>query len=578
MSAPSPVTLATSAVDFTIETNGNALDSAVQVISIDVWQGVNRLPRARIVISDGSAAEEDFPISDSDSLVPGTEISIALGYDGQEASVFSGIINRMGLEAPVNGPPRLVVEATDKAMAMTLMRGNAVYQNMTDGDLCEKLIRNAGLSADVSSTSFTHESIVQYYATPWDLMIMRAQLNAMVTIVADGKVTIAAPDTSGSPVLTLTFGDSMLEFKAEMDAATQVEASAIQSYAWSPADQERIQSSSAQADIQTPGNISSDTLAKVFGVSNHVQQSAGNLEQDELTQWSSAELMKSQLSKIRGSVTFQGSALAKIGKMVTLAGLGDRFNGNAWISGVHHRLAEGLWRTSAEIGLSPNWFTDITPNITAPGASGQLPSANNLQTGTVSKIDSDPDGEFRILVKLPLLQDNEGEGVWARLGTFYASNGFGNFFYPEIGDEVVVGFLSGDPRYPIVLGSLYSKANVAPFTPEAANNTKSIMSREKMHIDFLEDDKAVQIITPGGQSVVINDTEKSIVLTDINGNSISLGTSGISIKSASDISMTATGSISIDADSALSASGSASAELKSSGIVQIKGATVALNP
>tara|TARA_R110001599_G_scaffold253766_1_gene454083 strand:+ start:6801 stop:8537 length:1737 start_codon:yes stop_codon:yes gene_type:complete len=578
MTAPSPVTLATSVVDFTITSNGSALDSTIQVIAIDVWQGVNRLPKARIVVSDGSAGQEDFPISDSQSLIPGAEISIALGYDGQETSVFTGIINRQGLEAPVNGPPRLVVEATDKAMVMTLMRANGVYQNITDSALCEKLIRDAGLSAKVSSTSITHESIVQYYATPWDLMITRAQINGMVTIVADGKVTITPPDTSASSVLTLTFGDSILEFKTEMDAASQLQASAIQSYSWNPADQERAQSSSAQSDIRTPGNISSDTLSKVFGVSKYVQQSAGDLEPSELTQWSSAELIKSQLAKIRGSVTFQGSALAELGKMVTLAGMGDRFNGDAWISGVHHRLAEGLWRTSVEIGLSPNWFTDVTPNIAAPGASGQLPPANNLQTGTVSKIDADPAGEFRILVKLPLLQDNEEEGVWARLGTFYASNGFGSFFYPEVGDEVIVGFLSGDPRYPIVLGSLYSKANAPALTPEEQNNTKSIMSRAKMHIDFLEEDQAVQIVTPGGQSVVINDKEKSIVLTDINSNSVTLGTGGIVIKSASDISMTANGSITISADSALSASGSASAELKSSGIATVKGATVALNP
>jgi len=578
MTAPSPVTLATSVVDFTIMSNGTPLDSAVQVISVDVWQGVNRLPKARIVISDGSAGQEDFPISDSQSLIPGTEISIALGYDGEVDSIFTGIINRQGLEAPVNGPPRLVVEATDKAMVMTLTRGNAVYQNITDSALCEKLIRDAGLTPKVSSTSITQESIVQYYATPWDLMITRAQINAMITIVADGKVTIAPPDTSSSPVLTLTFGDSILEFKAEMDAATQFEASSIQSYSWNPADQERAQSSTAQADIQTPGNISSDTLSKVFGVTKYVQQTAGDLEQNELTQWSSAELMKSQLSKIRGSVTFQGSALAELGKMVTLAGMGDRFNGDAWVSGVHHRLAEGLWRTSVEIGLSPNWFTDVAPNIAAPGASGQLPPANNLQTGTVSKIFADPEGEYRILVKLPLLQDNEEEGVWARLGTFYAANGIGSFFYPEVGDEVIVGFLSGDPRYPIVLGSLYSKVNVPPFAPEEDNNTKSIMSRAKIHIDFLEDDQAVQIVTPGGQSVVINDKEKSIVLTDINSNSVTLGTSGIVIKSASDISMTATGSITISADRALSATGSTSAELQSSGVATVKGATVALNP
>lgn len=576
MTAPSPVDLAIGIVDFTVTSNGTALAPSTQIVSIDIWSGVNRVPKARIVISDGSAGAEDFPISDSSTLIPGATIAIALGYGGDTTEVFSGIVYRQGLEATTNGPPRLIVEATHQAMGMTLARANAIYQNITDSALCQQLIAAAGLSAKVAATSTTHENIVQYYATAWDLLILRAQASGMVVIADSDSITVAPPDTSQAPALTLTFGASILDFRADMDASTQYSADAIQSFAWDPATQAVIQSSTAQADISTPGNISSATLAKVFGISAYAQQSAGSMAADELTQWSSAELMKAQLAKIRGSVRFQGSALVVPGAMVTLAGLGSRFNGDAWVSDVHHRLVEGLWRTTLELGLSPNWFAAVAPHVAAPGAAGQLPPVHNLQSGTVQQIDSDPDGEFRVMVLLPLLQSTTG--IWARLGGFYASNSFGAFFYPEIGDEVVVGFMGGDPRYPIILGSLYSKKNVPPFTPTAENNTKSIMSRSLMHIDFLEDSQAVQIVTPGNQTIVVNDTDKSIVLTDMNGNSISLGSGGITLKSASDINITATGSITLSADNALTATGTSSAQLKSTGIVQVKGATVALNP
>jgi Rhs element Vgr protein len=576
MTAPSPVDLATGAVGFTVTSNGTALPASLQIVSIDIWTGVNRLPKARIIISDGAAGDEDFEISDTDQLVPGVVVTIALGYSGAETQVFAGIIYRQGLEATINGPPRLVVEVTDKAMVMTLARANAVYQNITDSALCQKLISAAGLSAKVTSTSTSHESIVQYYASAWDLMILRAQANGMVTTVDDGTVTIAPPDTGTAPVLTLTFGDSILDFRGDMDASTQYAASAITSYAWDPATQAVVNSTGAQADISTPGNISSAALAKVFGVSAYIQQSAGAVAAAELTDWASAELVQSQLSKIRGSVRFQGSALAVPTAMVTLAGLGARFNGNAWVAGVHHRLAEGLWRTTLELGLSPNSFAAIAPQVAAPGAAGLLPPIHNLQVGTVSQIDQDPDGEFRVAVMLPLLRATDP--VWARLGAFTASNGFGAFFYPEIGDEVIIAFLGGDPRYPVVLGSLYSKTRPPPFVPAAENNTKSIVTRSLLHLDFLEDTKTVQIVTPGKQSIIVNDTEKSIVLADMNGNSISLDPSGIAMKSASDISITATGSITITADNGLTATGTASAQLKSTGVVQVKGATVALNP
>lgn len=579
MTAPSPVTLATSIASWTITCNGSALDSSIQVISIDVWTGVNRIPKARLVVSDGSAADQDFPISEGSSLIPGVTLTIALGYGGSETTVFTGVIHRQGLEVSINGPSRLVVEAADKAMAMTLARQNAVFQNVTDSQVCQTLITAAGLTAAVTATSVTHETIVQYYATSWDTMVLRAQASGMVVTAAAGTVTVAPPDTGKAPVLTLTYGESILDFRAAMDASSQYAASAIQSVAWDPGTQALAKSGQAQSSVTTPGNISSAQLAAVFNVKTYLQQSAGDLSSGELTQWSSAELVRTQMAKIRGEVRFQGNALPVPGCMVTLAGLGQRFNGNGYVAGVHHRLSEGLWRTGLELGLSPDWFAATAPQLTAPGASGQLPPANNLQSGTVQQIIQDPDGEYRVLVVLPLLQAAQGVGVWARFGSFYASNGVGAAFFPEIGDEVVVAFLSGDPRYPVILGSLYSKKNPPPIQPANPNNVKTIKSKSGMHIDFVEDAKEITLVTPGNQSVTINDQAKSITLTDMNGNSVTLNSGGITLNSAAEIKLTAKTGITLSAGTSLSLTGKTGATLSAtSGMVQVKGTTVALNP
>ena len=49
MTAPSPLQLATSNAGWTVTANGQALPATIQVIAIDVWLGVNKLPKARIV-------------------------------------------------------------------------------------------------------------------------------------------------------------------------------------------------------------------------------------------------------------------------------------------------------------------------------------------------------------------------------------------------------------------------------------------------------------------------------------------------------------------------------------------------
>jgi len=409
MTPPSPILSAGAMVSVSITSNGQPLDGAWQVMSVDVRAGVNMLPKARIVIADGNPSEAAFPISESAALIPGAIITIALGYDGQDTQVFSGPIYRQGLEISAKGPSSLVIEATDKAMVMTLARNNAVFEAMADSDMIKQLITRSGLTAVVKTTAVIQPAIVQYYASDWDMMLLRAAVNGMVVIASGGTVTVAPPDTASASVLSLTYGDSILDFRAAMDASTQYAASAIQSFAWDPA----TASGSASASVTTPGNLSSETLAQVFGISHYPQQTAGTLEKADLTGWSSAELARSRLAKIRGEVRFQGSALVTPGCMITLAGLGDRFNGDAYVSGVHHQLVEGAWNTTAEFGLSPQCFAATAPEVSAPAASGQLPAAANLQTGIVQKIDGDPDGEFRVQVTLPLLQAGT-QGVWAR--------------------------------------------------------------------------------------------------------------------------------------------------------------------
>lgn len=57
-------------------------------------------------------------------------------------------------------------------------------------------------------------------------------------------------------------------------------------------------------------------------------------------------------STITGEVRFQGSAMVVPGQYVSLAGLGQRFNGDHFVSSVRHDITEGNWTTVAHLGLS----------------------------------------------------------------------------------------------------------------------------------------------------------------------------------------------------------------------------------
>ena len=96
--ADSPLTGSTGVVSVTILSNGNAIADTVQIVSIEIVYGVNKIPSARIVILDGDMPNNKFPVSDADDFKPGAVITINAGYANQTAPVFKGVVIKHGIK------------------------------------------------------------------------------------------------------------------------------------------------------------------------------------------------------------------------------------------------------------------------------------------------------------------------------------------------------------------------------------------------------------------------------------------------------------------------------------------------
>ena len=299
--------------------------------------------------------------------------------------------------------------------------------------------------------------------------------------------------------------------------------------------------------------------------------------------------MKERLAKVRGRAKFQGFAGVLPGNIIEVTGIGERFQGKMYVSGVRHTVANGNWETDVQFGLSPDLFAE-TYNLRPMPAAGLLPAVCGLQIGVVTVLENDPDGEDRIKVRLPLVSAAE-EGLWARVATLDAGKERGTFFRPEIGDEVVVGFLNDDPRHPVILGMCHSSAKPAPEPAKDTNHRKGYVSREKMHFVFDDEKKIIVLDTPGGNKLILSEEDKGIVIADQNGNKITLNDSGIKIESTKELTLKAAQDIKIEglnldlkAQSAFKASGTGSAEVsgasttvKGSATTVIQGGMVQIN-
>jgi Rhs element Vgr protein len=585
-------------VALTITVDGTAFDSD-RLLSVETWSGVNRIPRARLVIYDGDPATGEFPLSQSETFKPGATVVIAAGYGSGSQPLHSGKIIRHAIRISPGAAAELVVETADPLLAMTLARHSAVSTQSADSDLIAKLVAaNDGTMGTNEARSAPVEALVQYHASDWDLLLIRAEASGCLVIVEASRVDVVSPADGGEAVLQLAYGDSIISLEATADASLAYADDAVKSHAWNYADQTVAEGGAAAAGVTLPGNFAPAEMAGVFGVSPFLQQTAALLDEDALGAWSTARLMRARLAQVQGSATFQGTAAVKPGTFVALAGVGDRFNGNVFVGGVNHSIAGGLWRTRVELGLAPESFASQRPDVAAPPAAGLVPPVRGLQTGIVKQVATDPTGNFRVLVTLPLVGGDDG--IWARVGQFYASNGFGAGFFPEVGDEVVLGFMDEDPGNAVILASVYSSGRAPAFPPDEGNDLKALVTRYKLAISFDDENKLLTIKTPKGRLIQLDDTNNQLTLKDGYGNSMVMAEDSVSIVSAAKLNLssktdmtissgagltvTANAKLSlhgldvaINADSSCAIASNAMASLKAAGELAVSGALVKIN-
>lgn len=591
----SPIVSGQDLVTISILIAGTAMSSLYQVFSVEVGKGVGKIPYAKIKLEDGSAPDQDFPISAKSDFVPGTEIEIKAGYNSTESSIFKGVIVKHGVRVKSNRST-LVIECRDKAIKMTFGRKCDIATNKLDSAIISTLIGNAGLSADVTATKVTHKEIIQYYVSDWDFMLLRAEANGLMVNVEAGKVSVKVPDTSPAAALVVTYGLSIIEANLDIDALGQTPGA--EASAWDAATQKMVKGTAPSSSLKTTGNVPYSTLSKIMSSENSKLLSSASLPSGELTAWATGKLNKANLSKVTGKVRFQGNSTIKPMAMLELAGLGARFNGDAFVGAVYHYIEGGEWFTDAHIGVSFDWFCEEAQNVEPPFASGLMSPMKGLHIGIVTKMHADPDGLYRVQVKIPTLQ-KDSVMIWARMANFYATVKAGEFFYPEIGDEVILGFLNEDPRHPIILGSMYNKTNMPPVTPADKNFIKTIVSNKKMLIKFDDENVIFTIDTPDKNTIILDDKTDKITIIDVNKNKIEMSSTGILIESCKDINIKApkgdvnitainindkaTANVSIKgiqvtAEGAAQFTGKgAMAEVSASGITTIKGALVKIN-
>jgi Rhs element Vgr protein len=569
-------------MSFTILVNGKEIDTSFQVVSINISREFNKISSAEIVMLDGDVAKGDFEISGGSEFVIGNELTVEAGYDEKNEIIFKGIIVKHAIKTD-SEDSQLIITAKHAACKMAMKRCSTVYSDMTDSEIFSQIASKYGLKVETEDTAHAHESLTQFNSSDWDFMNMRAEANAMLLYTANDKIVIHQPKPGGETKLEIHYGTTIFDFEAEIDGRTSFADYKATSWNYIEQELDEVEEKSGIGET-AQGNLPISELASSLGNdSREMQVPAPMNDQGALNNWLNSMILLDNLSRITGSVCVYGIGDMMPGDIIDVQRLGDRFNGKTLVSSVEQKIEDGSWQTTLKFGLDATVYARKYDDVNELKASGMLAAVNGLQIAKVVQIEDDPLGEDRVMVRFPLFVPGE-DTFWARVATLDAGNERGVCFFPEVDDEVVVGFVNDHPNSAVILGMLHSSSLPSPVKADKKNPLKGIYTREKIKLEFDDEKKSINIETPGGNKVIISDDAQGVLLEDQNGNRIVMNGDGITVESAKALNLKAANDVTIEganvnikAQAAFKAEGASGAEVSSSGNAVIKGAMVQIN-
>lgn len=143
---------------------------------------------------------------------------------------------------------------------------------------------------------------------------------------------------------------------------------------------------------------------------------------------------------------------------------------------------------------------------------------NGVAWGVVAK-NVHPTGAYMVRCKLPWVKSTDAKDdedfltTWCRVLTPLAGGGRGFYCLPEEGDEVLLAFVHGNMRQPVVLGSVWNDTDKIPHGADAPADSEDPMGNALGIADATKDNKksdgknnARFFISRSGSTMLFDDT------------------------------------------------------------------------
>ncbi len=329
--------------DFDVIINGAPLpvEAAAYVAGVSVDESIDLPSMFTLEMIGSDAQEQTIPwIDDQKLFAIGNVIEIKLGYVDDLETLLIGEITALEPEFVFNRLPGLTVRGYDRRHRLQRGRKTRTFVQQKDSDIAAQIASEAGLTAQAEDSGTVHDYVLQANQTDLEFLHERASRIQYEVIVEDKTLSFRPVANAQGEVLTLTMDDDLLEFYPRLSSLGQVSEVTVRS--WSSKDKkELISQAKAGDEVSTMGGQQSGAalVEGAFGAAIEQWSTYPVATQAEADQMARARLNDRVLELISGEGACWGRTDVRSGKVIKIDGLGQRFSGQYYVTGVIHRYS-----------------------------------------------------------------------------------------------------------------------------------------------------------------------------------------------------------------------------------------------